>query len=454
MLGGISMAMATLVTHILARVQPLVSEWSIQLPARWLLQLAIPHLSCPIQLSWPLFPVWPALCTLHGGADTRATVGTFVFAPTSARPVPMSQPDSQPESQLEDMPVDLAARQSLWDEIESWAKARGKRGLIELLEGLDNEYSQWLSTELGLAVDAPCTFETSTEAPADVPLTWLSADPSRHHGYRSVSAAGLQKKMRDITIAGEWRSWDIAVVCRIVAAPSEEPPTKKLRKAGNGALATAASAVLGAVGPDAAASAELVYLDFHHRGCALHVLCALHRLQGQGLPEWLKAMAARIPFSWRGGMTRAQLVAEGVASGISMQEGIVKQSWLDLVLEIMENSTDASTIQSVVESICPEHAASITNWQHLKDLLNTRVSPRVYQSIQEFMIDNDLSIPPLPMACLLGCAEVCAEAEQVLAVKEMLARVSSADMLNLRRQQPTRLQSVCDAPLFHQRARR
>jgi hypothetical protein len=64
----------------------------------------------------------------------------------------------------------------------------------------------------------------------------------------------------------------------------------------------------------------------------------LHYHNGGSLPEWLKAMAVRISFQWRGEMTRTNLVAEGLGSGISMQEGIVKQSWLDVVLEIIETA--------------------------------------------------------------------------------------------------------------------
>ena len=64
-----------------------------------------------------------------------------------------------------------------------------------------------------------------------------------------------------------------------------------------------------------------------------------------------------------GGKARAQLVAEGLGAGISMQEGIAKQSSLDLVLEVIENRTSADTIQETVEAICPEHVASVANWE-------------------------------------------------------------------------------------------
>jgi len=46
----------------------------------------------------------------------------------------------------------------------------------------------------------------------------------------------------------------------------------------------------------------------------------------------------------------------------------VKRSWLDRVLEVIENRASADTIQETVEAISPEHAPSVANWQHLKDL--------------------------------------------------------------------------------------
>ena len=142
-------------------------------------------------------------------------------------------------------------------------------------------------------------------------------------------------------------------------------------------------------------------------------------------------MAVRISYQWRGEMTRTNLVAEGLDSGISMQEGIVKQSWLDLVLEIIENRTDADTLQETVDKCCPEHVAAIANWQHLKDL-TTRVDSEVYGCLGEFMIDNDLSVPPLPMAWLREpwmllagrkSREFCSETEKVLVVKRVLAQL-------------------------------
>ena len=330
----------------------------------------------------------------------------------------MSQEDSQATSQ-EDPVQPLPPRQALWQEIEAWAKAFGKRPLMELLQSLDAsmDYQVWLATELGQPLDKePNAFESTAEATGDLPLVKLSADPSRQHGYRVVTHAGLLKKMRDLCIAGEWRSWDCVVLCHIVAA-TEQPPAKKPRTA----QASAASAE----------GTSLVYVDFHHRGCALHALCALHHHKGISLPEWLTQMANRMPFQWRGQMTRTQLVAEGLGTGISMQEGVVKQSWLDLVLEIIENRTDADTLQETVEKLCPEHAASIANWQHLKDL-TTRVHSDVYCCIAEFMTDHDMSVPPLPMAWLREpwmllagrkSREFCTEKEQRLVVHRVLAQL-------------------------------
>ena len=333
----------------------------------------------------------------------------------------MSQPDSFPSSQESEAEEShwAAKREGLWLEIVPWVQSLGKRPLIQLLQGLDSmgpagqQYWPWLSQELGVDGE-PCSWMSSSEASGDISLAKLSSDPSRDHGYRSVTFAGLLKKMRDLTVAGEWRPWDVVVLCVIKATASEEPPTKKAR---GGAAASAAYT-----------NGDLVYYDFHHRACALHALCALHQRHNKALPEWLKAMAKTIPFKFEGKKTRAQLVAQGLGAGISMQEGIVKQSWLDLVLEVIENRTPADTIQETVEAFCPEHAASIANWEHLR-ALTTRVSPEVYTFIQDFMTDHDLTTPPVPMAWLRESwmllpgrksKESCSVEEQVLLVRRTL----------------------------------
>ena len=336
----------------------------------------------------------------------------------------MSQPDSFPSSQESEAEEShgAAKREGLWLEIVPWVQSLGKKPLLQLLQGLDSpsssagqQYFVWLSQELGVVYDSePCSFLSSAEASGDISLAKLSPDPSRDRGYRSVTAAGLLKKMRDLTVAGEWRSWDVVVLCVTTATASEEPPTKKAR---SGAAASAAYT-----------NDDLVYYDFHHRACALHALCALHQHRSKSLPEWLKAMAKTMPFKFVGKKTRAQLVAQGLGAGISMQEGIVKQSWLDLVLEVIENRTPADTIQETVEAFCPEHAASIANWQHLRDL-TTRVSPEVYTFMQDFMTDHDLTTPPVPMAWLRESwmllpgrksKESCSGEEQVLLVRRIL----------------------------------
>ena len=341
----------------------------------------------------------------------------------------MSQPDSLPDSQ-EACSDYTAPREPLWREIDAWAKDLGKRELMTLLLSLENtpEYAVWLAGQLGIkhAEKGRCSWAGSTEASGDISFVKLSPDPSRTHGYRVVTPAGLRKKMRDITVAGEWRPWDIVVLCHIAVEAATEPVAKKPRVTTTTAAASAGASVAASAGVSDEYR-DLVYADFHHRACALHALCALHRHGGHDLPDWLKTMAGKVPFRYVGKKTRAQLVGEGFGQGASLQEGVVKQSWMDLVLEVIENRTAADTIQETVETVCPEHAAAIANWQHLRDL-TTRVCIPVYEVLSDFMVEHDLATPPVPMAWLREpwlllpgrkSKESCSEEEQILAIRRL-----------------------------------
>ena len=174
-----------------------------------------------------------------------------------------SQPESLPDHDSSQEIVEKEWQppcQSLWDEIEACFVKLGKRPMMKLMANLDSsiEYRKWLSRELKMPYTTDrCEFVSTAEACGDITLTKLSADPSRQHGYRVVSAAGLVKKMRDLTIAGEWRSWDSAQLC-VVTPATEEPPAKKAKS------------------ETEEQHIELVYMDFHHRACALHGLRIQH----------------------------------------------------------------------------------------------------------------------------------------------------------------------------------
>ena len=77
--------------------------------------------------------------------------------------------------------------------------------LYQRMEQLDrnNEYIAWLKAQLG--TDDNNTLQKTTGRVGTTDLTQLSPNPGRAFGYRTVSLQGLQKKMRDIFIAGQWR---------------------------------------------------------------------------------------------------------------------------------------------------------------------------------------------------------------------------------------------------------
>lgn len=149
------------------------------------------------------------------------------------------------------------------------------------------------------------------------------------------------------------------------------------------------------------------YADFHHRACALHMLCASFFDRTLSLPAWLSSMASTVAYQWEGITTRERLVAKGVASTASLQHGIVKLSWLDIVMEVI-NGGEAfgDSLQASVLKSCPEHAASVADWQHMK-ALTTRVSVVVYDLIAQYMQEVLTPCWARPCDGWLACACEC-----------------------------------------------
>jgi len=315
-----------------------------------------------------------------------------------------------------------AARQDLWDIVQQWLNDIPPDVLYERMEQLDkcNEYIAWLKAELG--TDDNNTIQKTNGSTGTTDLTQLSPNPGRAFGYRTVSVHGLQKKMRDIFIAGEWRPWDIAKLCLV---DSNKEPAPKRQKTTNGGEVSAVPAVV----------EQSIYADFHHRGCALHALCDYHRTGGMPLPHCLKTLATNIRYEWVGTFpSRDALVVQGLASVASLEHGVVKLSWLDIVLEIVGNGPESGygeALKSKVMSICPEHAMAMADWQHMQ-ALTCRVARSTYAIIERFMLKHRLATPPIPQSWLREQymllkgrkgGECCNEREQNLAVLRLLGSI-------------------------------
>ncbi len=160
----------------------------------------------------------------------------------------------------------------------------------ELSAGLDSDadYRKWLETE-GVQEGEDFTKQTHCT------ILVLRADMSRNSGYRAVSWGGLQQKMEQLSIAQQWREWDTAKLADGRANEEEE---------------------------DRGSDRVLpLYVKFHHRGVALHMLCCSFRSRGLHLPQWLLDMAKQVPCQWHGTMKKVDRLITGLAAGASMEHG-------------------------------------------------------------------------------------------------------------------------------------
>ncbi len=262
-----------------------------------------------------------------------------------------------------------------WGSIQAWLEQLGPEALIAMNETLDTDpsYDMWLLEQL-------CIEDADAEAAEYCNLTQLRASALRNVGYRAVSVAGMIQKMQDIASARAWRDWDI---CTLAEPVPEEAVT-----------AAAAAEAAQCTNP------KPMYVKFHHRGVALHMLCQSFRDRVLDLPPWLQKMARKIRVAWCGQLTQVERFARGLAATASMEHGTVKLSWLDIVLQVAGGSEAlGQSLQSRVFAICPEHASKLNDWKNLKTL-STRVTPAAYALVEKFMQREGMIVPPLPQSWL------------------------------------------------------
>ncbi len=263
-----------------------------------------------------------------------------------------------------------------WDAFQTWAEAMGNMKLRALALDEDEEYQAWLRQALEQTGE-PKAKKARTEAedwtqpgvaPTTVSLDTLRADFSRISGYRAVSPAGLLQKMRDIVLAQEWRDWDIAALCDVPELAAAAGSS--FAGLAPGAGPKAAEAGTNASEPELARGAgsslmKPCYLDFHHRGCALHVLAYSFKTRELDLPQWFVAMASAIPLSWKGELTKLQWLTGGISAAAALQHGQVRLSWLDIIQQVNRDSSmgQGQCLKEKLFSVSPEHAAKLNDWK-------------------------------------------------------------------------------------------
>ena len=167
----------------------------------------------------------------------------------------------------------------------------------------------------------------------------------------------------------------------------------------------------------------------------MHALCDYHRTCGVPLPNCLKILATNIRYEWVGIFpSRDALVVQGLASSTSLEHGVVKSSWLDIVLEIVGHGPESGygeSLKTKVMAICPEHAMAMADWQHMQ-ALTCRVARSTYAIIERFMMKHRLATPPIPQSWLRDQyillkgrkgGDFCSEREQNLALIRMLGTI-------------------------------
>ncbi len=295
-----------------------------------------------------------------------------------------------------------------WRDVSAWLQRMGPQQFKELSVNLDTqtEYHRWLQAEGVVEVDDPKTRGHCS-------VQQLRADISRNSGYRVVSWSGAQQQMRQLCLAQQWREWDFAQLT-------------------DGDI----GGELGERGTSGSDRVLPLYVKFHHRGVALHMLCASFLSRSLHLPEWLRQMASAVPCIWLPAMTKVDRLVKGFAAGAAMEHGSVKQSWLEVVLHCAAagGADLGCTLRKKAEAVCPEHAHRITDWKNLTTLA-TRVAGLAWTALCNFMDERAMQTPPLPAAWLrepylllrgrTGNSEACTEEEQVLCYHRLLHAVGS-----------------------------
>ena len=177
----------------------------------------------------------------------------------------------------------------------------------------------------------------------------LPASFGRDVGFRAVSQQGLTSKIKDIMLAKAWRSWDV------------------LR------LATVED--------------EIVYVDFHIRGCSLLTILRTYQQRARPLPRWLQRMARKLPTEWHGKLDRTTWLSRCLSRAIALEHGSIAMSWLDVVHHCRKDASMVDSLHHRMRLDCPEHYEKVANWKRLQ-ALSERVTEDAYTALAHFMHED------------------------------------------------------------------
>ena len=225
------------------------------------------------------------------------------------------------------------------------------------LDGKDHPYRTWLSKQLP-------TEHAGTDPKTDaISMLGTRADCSHKSGHRSVVGVNLLRKMQELVIAQELRDWDEVLLCTLDSSVADELPC---------------------------------CIKYHHRGSAAHALAYSFMESGMDLPQWLAKIMSSVPCkSFCEKITASEMVAQGLGRSASLQSGVVKLIWHELLLNVNAVGVDGgATLRAKVQRLFPEHA-EIINWNDLQTLA-TRVDTDVWAIIESIRSDRGMDMAPLP----------------------------------------------------------
>ena len=247
----------------------------------------------------------------------------------------MSQPEDEESSLLEPHEHDTHEAGLCDDGLRKWLSEKSKGAFFRLLQ-LEKRTDYWAylakQTDEKLS-DMEYAYDAGA---AEVSLLHVPASLGREVGCRLVFPVGLRQKATDLSIAREWRPWDVVELCR-------------LKETGN-----------------------LFFIKFHHRAAAIHVTAYYYMQSGSNLPPWLLNMCKTIPMKWHGTMDKAPALATAYSRSASLHHGTVELSWLDIICQVKADQSIENPLQEVMYRICPEHAEKVSLWKYMK-ALTTRI---------------------------------------------------------------------------------
>lgn len=266
-------------------------------------------------------------------------------------------------------------------------------------------FSDWLTAQCGrqeLCTEKLVLGEVNTKSFQGSILD-LPGDASRFAGGRKVNQAAVAQKALQLFQKQKFKSFDYATVVTI----TDDGPQR------------------------------IFYLDGHQRFYVLGLVAYSYYRRDEYLPAWLKGLVSAVSIKYNGCRTLAAAKAHHLSIQASMEFGIAKLSWLDVMLDAKDNGSQfAVDVDKCLRETCLEHhdkLRKLTDGSSIADRISINCLRRVEQ-LQEI---HGCALPPfhhewLKQVLLEGktkhkskSSESCTEEEQELSVSRILGEVVS-----------------------------